>query len=300
MQKSCSRLLVTAVLLVALLMPGVQPAHAFGAGGIPPSTSTAIAYWTAATIGIATVGYLAWVNRPANQPVDWSPRGPGGWYVGLYSGISSVPTSDWHYKTPDHTYGVPTPYPTTALNVGFSNPSPVFGLKVGYYFHKLPWLGLEGDFFWSRPSTYSQTVRLTTPFPPNNVIPGNRARFPGQEINQTTLALHIMGRLGFIKDDEVPFGRIQPYIGIGPGITDLAGNADAAKNLGIDALAGMRYMIRKNLSVFAEFKINHQFAVELEHSKLKSLPSGPFVQQALASFDVTMETVAVGMCVHFW
>ena len=84
------------------------------------------------------------------------------------------------------------------------------------------------------------------------------------------------------------------------GITDLSGNADAAKNFGIDALAGMRYMIRKNLSVFAEFKINHQFAVELEHSKLKNLPSGPFAQQAVATFDFTMETFAVGMCVHFW
>ena len=300
MKKTLSRLLVTSVLVASLLMPGVRPAHAFGAGGIPPSTSTAIAYWTAATVGIATVGYLAWVNRPANQPVDWSPRGPGGWYVGLYSGVSFVPTSDWHFFAPDHTYNIPTPYPTTALNVGSSNPSPAFGVKAGYYFHSFPWFGLEGDFFWSRPSVYSQTVKLSTPFPPNNVIPGNRARFPGQEINQTTVALHLMGRLGFIKDDEVPFGRLQPYIGIGPGITDLAGNADAAKNFGIDALAGVRYMIRKNLSVFAEFKINHQFAVELEHSKLKNLPSGPFVQEAAATFDFTMETFAVGMCVHFW
>ena len=144
MKKSCSRLLVTAVLLVALLLPGVRQAHAFGAFGIPPSTSTAMAYWTAATIGGATLAYLAWVNRPANQPVDWSPRGPGGWYVGLYSGVSLVPTSDWHYKSPS--LPNPTPYATTALNVASSNPSPVFGAKVGYYFHKIPYLGLEGDF----------------------------------------------------------------------------------------------------------------------------------------------------------
>jgi len=299
MSKTCSRVLVVTVLVAALMMHGAKPAQAYGAFGIPPATSTAIAYWTAAVVGGAALAYLAWVNRPANQPVDWSPRGPGGWYVGLYSGVSFVPTTDWHYKVPDPTYGVPTPYPTTAQTIGFSS-SPVLGAKVGYYFHKLPYLGLEGDFFWSRPSTYSQTVRLTTPFPPTNVIPGNRARFPGQEINQTTLALHLMARLGFIKDDAAPFGRIQPYVGIGPGFTTLFGNADAAKNFGIDGLVGVRYMIRKNLSVFAEFKINHQFAVELEHSKLKSLPSGPYVQQALASFDFTMETFAVGVCCHFW
>jgi hypothetical protein len=300
MLKILGRLLVISVLVVALMMPGVQPAHALGAGGIPPSTSTAIAYWTAAVVGGAALTYLAWVNRPANQPVDWSPRGPGGWYAGFYSGVSIVPSTDWHYKSPDFTYGVPTPYPTTVQNVKFSNPSPVLGVKVGYYFHKFPYLGLEGDFFWSHPSTYSQTVKLTTPFPPKNAIPGGQARFPGQAINQTTIALHIMGRLGFIRDDEVPFGRLQPYAGIGPGLTDLFGNADAAKNFGIDGLIGLRYMIRKNLSVFAEFKINHQFAVELEHSKLKNAPSGPYVQQALASFDFTMETLALGMCVHFW
>jgi hypothetical protein len=84
-----------------------------------------------------------------------------------------------------------------------------------------------------------------------------------------------MERLCFIKDDEVLFGRLQPYVGIGPGITDLFDNADAAKNFGIDGPIGWRFMIRKNLSMFAEFKINHQFAVELEHSKLKNLPSGP-------------------------
>jgi hypothetical protein len=300
MRKTLSRFLAITIVVSVLLGSGLRQAHAFGAGGIPPSTSTAIAYWTAAVVGGAALAYLAWVNRPANQPVDWSVRGPGGWYAGLYTGVSFVPTSDWHYKYPDGTYNIPTPYPTTALNVGSSNPSPAFGVKVGYYFHSMPHLGLEGDFFWSQPSTYSQTVKLSTPFPPNNVIPGNRARFPGQEINQTTIALHLMGRLGFIKDDEVPFGRLQPYVGIGPGLTDLFGNADAAKNFGIDGLIGLRYMLRKNLSMFAEFKFNHQFAVELEHSKLKNLPSGPYVQQALASFDFTMETLAVGMCVHFW
>jgi hypothetical protein len=171
---------------------------------------------------------------------------------------------------------------------------------VGYYFHKLPHFGLEGDFFYSRPSIRTQTVTISPPFPPNNRIPGSRALFSGQTVNQWTLALHLMGRLGLIKDDEVPFGRFQPYAGIGPGFSVLYGELDSDKNLGIDALVGMRYMIRKNLSVFTEFKFNHQFGVELEHQKLKQLPSGAFEQRAKASFDLTMLTWAVGMCVHFW
>jgi hypothetical protein len=77
---------------------------------------------------------------------------------------------------------------------------------------------------------------------------------------------------------------------------------DAAKNFGVDGLIGVRYMLRKNLSIFTEFKFNHQFAVELEHQKLKQLSSAgsAYEQRALASFDFTMETFAVGLCVHFW
>jgi hypothetical protein len=167
---------------------------------------------------------------------------------------------------------------------------------------KLSNFGLEGDFFYSRPSLHEQTVTLTTPFPPNNKIPGNQALFPRQTLAQWTWAFPIMGRLGFLKDEEVPFGRLQPYVGTVPGFTVLFGDVDAAKNFGVDGLVGVRYMLRKNLSIFTEFKINHQFAVELEHQKLKQLPwQGPgFEQRALASFDFTMETLAVGVCVHFW
>jgi outer membrane protein W len=285
---------VITVLVLALMGFGLQrPAAAdFGA------TSTTIGVWSGIVLGVATLSYLAYVNRPANQPVDWSPRGPGGWYVGLYSGVSFVPSTDWHYKTPDRSYNAQTPYPTTAESIGF-NASPVVGLKVGYYFHKVPNFGLEGDFFYSRPSLHEQTVTLTTPFPPNNKVPGNQALFPRQTLAQWTWALHIMGRLGFLKDDEVPFGRLQPYVGIGPGFTVLFGDVDAAKNFGVDGMIGVRYMLRKNLSIFTEFKVNHQFAVELEHQKLKQL-NGGFEQRALASFDFTMETLAVGMCVHFW
>jgi hypothetical protein len=296
MAKNLSRLMVIIVLVVALTGLGLQ--HPARADNSFPSTSTAIATWTAATLGIAAFSYFAWLNRPGNQPVDWSPRGPGGWYVGLYSGVSFVPTTDWHYKSPDPQ--APTPYATTAQNIGF-NASPVVGLKVGYYFHSMPNLGLEGDFFYSRPSVRDQTVTLSTPFPPNNRIPGNQALFPNQAIAQWTYALHIMGRLGFIKDDEVPFGRLQPYVGLGPGFTVLFGEVDAAKNFGVDGLVGLRYMLRKDISIFTEFKFNRQFAVELEHQKLKQLPSqGGFEQRALASFDYTMLTWAVGLTVHFW
>jgi Outer membrane protein beta-barrel domain len=295
MKKTLGRFLTIIIVITVLLGSTLNKAYATPTG----AATTAIASWTGITLAVATAAYLAWVSRPANQPVDWGPRGPGGYYLGLYTGMSFIPTMDWNYQNPDIQFGAQTPYPTTARNIGLGS-SPVIGMKLGYYFYKLPYLGLEGDFFYSKPSAKDQTVKISPPFPPNNRIPGNQALFPGQDINQWTLAVHIMARYGFIKDDEVPFGRIQPYVGIGPGFTVLYGHDDSAKNFGIDGLVGLRYMLRKNLSVFTEFKINHQFAVELEHQKLKQLPPGFHEQRAMASFDFTMLTWAVGMCVHFW
>jgi outer membrane protein W len=292
MKKTLGRFLTIALMIAILLGPGLKPAHATASG----ATATAIASWTGITLAAATAAYLAWLYRPSNRPVDWSPKGPGGYYLGLYTGISFIPTMDWNYTNSERYFEMP--YSTTARNIGLGS-SPVVGMKLGYYFHKLPYLGLEGDFFYSKPSAHSQNVKLSPAFPPNNRIPGNQALFPGQDINQWTLAIHIMARYGFIKDDEVPFGRIQPYVGIGPGFTVIYALNDSAKNFGIDGLVGVRYMLRKNLSVFTEFKINHQFAVELEHQKLKSL-DGVHEQRGLASFDFTMLTWALGMCVHFW
>jgi hypothetical protein len=58
-------------------------------------------------------------------------------------------------------------------------------------------------------------------------------------------------RLGFAKDDEVPFGRIQPYVGVGPAIFLVRFNnftgSDVAPALMVDG--GVRYMFNKKFSI---------------------------------------------------
>jgi len=293
MKKPVTRLVIVCILVVAVMVNGLQPVEAASQG----ATATAIASWTGVALGIAAAGYLAWIMRPANRPVDWSVQGPGGFYVSPYTGGSFIPTMDWRYQ-PDSQ--APLPYAVTAKNIGLS-PSIVAGLKVGYFFHKFPYIGMEGEFNFSRNNAYQQTVSIRPPLPPDNRIAGDKARFPSQGIDIWTLALHIIARYGFIKDEEVPFGRLQPYVGIGPGFTVIYGEVDSAKNFGIDALVGLRFMLRRNLSIFTEFKVNHQFAVELEHQKLKQLSGvGPFEQRGFATFDFSMYQAIIGVSVHFW
>lgn len=291
MNRPIGRGIIIFALVILLLLPNPAPVRA----GKEGATATAIATWTGAIVAGSIAGYIMWRNRPNSpNPIDWSVRGPGGFYLGGFTGVSFVPLTDWRYS---YDAQAPLPYNVTAREVKWSS-SMVGGLKLGYFFHKFPYLGVEGEFNYSRNSIPQRNVRLNPPLPADNPIPGAWARLPRQSVSVMTLACHLVGRYGFFKDEEAPFGRLQPYVGIGPGFTVIYGEVDSAKNFGIDALAGLRFMLRKNLSVFAEYKFNHQFDVELEHQKLQSL-NGIFEQRGKATFDFTMHQFLIGICFHF-
>src|SRR4030065_1530762 len=87
------------------------------------------------------------------------------------------------------------------------------------------------------------------------------------------MALGMVGRYVFLADQEVAFGRLQPYVGIGPGLVVLYAEADSAKNFGLEGEAGLRYMFTKHLGGFLEYKFSKQWAVELESQQLTNLPA---------------------------
>lgn len=89
------------------------------------------------------------------------------------------------------------------------------------------------------------------------------------EGNALTVALMFAGRYGFVPDAEVPFGRLQPYLGLGPAlvitsqdpamIIDPEGvrmgpfHADPSRKtetaLGLEIEPGIRWMLTKNVSI---------------------------------------------------
>jgi opacity protein-like surface antigen len=117
----------------------------------------------------------------------------------------------------------------------------------------------------------------------------------GQTLLVWTMAFHFVGRYGFLPDREVPFGRLQPYVGLGPGLVMLYGEADSAKNFSLEVEAGLRYMFTKHLGGFLEYKFSKQWSVELESQQLAPAP----VTASKAVFDFDRHQVVVGLAYHF-
>jgi opacity protein-like surface antigen len=103
-------------------------------------------------------------------------------------------------------------------------------------------------------------------------------------------------RYGFLKDQEVPFGRLQPFVSVGPGFVVIYGQADSAKNFSLEASTGVRYMFLKNVSAYLEYQFSYQWEVELE-SQTVFTTGGP--KGGMATFDYETHRVVAGVAYHF-
>jgi opacity protein-like surface antigen len=275
---------------ISLAVAAPRPAKAINA-----ADAGAAAAWT--TVGVTSFlafSYLAWKNRPGNQDrVDWSPKGPGGFYFGGYMGASIAHSDDWKFDNLEFPAG------NNTGQIAFStikfSPSVVGGLKLGYYSHTLPWLGVEVESSFNRQDIRQAAGTLSRPL---GDPASDRADVAAARLYIWTMAFHFLGRYGFLPDKEVPFGRLQPYVGIGPGFVLMFSWRDAAKNFSLDAQAGVRYMLLRNLSMFAEYKFSHQWEVELQDQVLISQGLGR-TGKGTATFDFTNHKFVVGVTYHF-
>ena len=166
------------------------------------------------------------------------------------------------------------------------------GVKLGYFFHSIPYLGLEAES--SVNNSYVNRRSLSTSRP---ILGYSQAAVPNDFWINWTTALHIVGRYGFLPDQEVPFGRLQPYVGIGPAIIVLYEEVDSAKNFGIDVMAGVRYMFTKHIGAFVEYKYNHHWAAEIEAHPFY-LPNGA-EGRGTATLDFDCHKVVAGVAYHW-
>ncbi|HEV8328189.1 MAG TPA: outer membrane beta-barrel protein [Nitrospiraceae bacterium] len=146
----------------------------------------------------------------------------------------------------------------------------MLGGKIGHYFSKARWFGLEAEIFYSTPHIKQQDITLRSDPPatftpsgggPSTVLPSELTSpgFQGAHFSVLTIApFNLMLRY--------PGNRLQPYIGVGPGIfiarisdpsITQGENSQSSTKLGLNTFIGARYYLTRRVSAFAEGKYNY-------------------------------------------
>jgi opacity protein-like surface antigen len=274
--------LVIVLLTIGFLLPASRPALAL-------NTDLAIGCTILGLLATPVIGYGVWRSLPQNRGQEGYLNGE--WYAGGFLGAAFTPNQNLRY--PDGfslnpgNGPVTRQGPATLFSNQFAN-SLVGGVKLGYFTHTIPYLGLEVESMIN--NSYVKRRNLSTSRP---IQGATQVTVPNDFWYNWTTALHIVGRYGFLQDKEVPFGRLQPYVGIGPAFIVLYEEVDSAKNFGIDTMAGLRYMITKHIATFVEYKFNYQWDVEIESHPFY-LPSGA-VGRGTTHFDFACHKIVFGM-----
>ena len=192
--------------------------------------------------------------------VAWS-----GIWVGVQGGLTYIPSTDIDVK-------VEVRLGDTYKNVKFDT-NFMGGLILGYDFNNEGFLGrawwpscmkyfsLALDATYETISFKAQNVMVATQG--NNNIPPRLEPgiSPSGNISTFTLTPMIIGKYGFIRSEEIPFGRLQPYLGVGAGIMitnpSIDGLETSQKNktdISVLFEGGLRYMLLQNLSLDAAFR----------------------------------------------
>jgi opacity protein-like surface antigen len=139
----------------------------------------------------------------------------------------------------------------------------MYGLKFGYYFDSIKWLGFEAELFNSNPHIKQQTATAT------NATGSVTGTVPGTSLRVLNLApINIVVRY--------QMGRLEPYAGVGMGIfmvnlkDGATGLTTSNSKIGLNTQVGLRYFVVENVSVFGEWKYNR---VGLDFHSFTAVPA---------------------------
>jgi opacity protein-like surface antigen len=166
---------------------------------------------------------------------------------------------------------------------GHAQPAVLGGLKIGTWFVKegflgynypdwMKYLGFYLDFCYHRLDLKNQGFNVNS-YNAAGVFGGQSNMEFKSEGTAATLAFMFAARYGFLPDSEVPFGRLQPYVAVGPAIlfstqnptinemnangtiaSVTEGGSRGSTDIALAVDAGVRYMCLKNVSLDASFK----------------------------------------------
>jgi len=123
------------------------------------------------------------------------------------------------------------------------------GMKLGHFFSRARWFGLETEVFYTTPNIKGQNVTLSAPGGPSvsGQVSGEHNRI------LTWAPMNLVFRYHRT--------RLQPYVAVGPGIffanrKDADGGIQSGTTIGLNSQLGVRYYITRSWTVFGEGKYN--------------------------------------------
>jgi opacity protein-like surface antigen len=128
--------------------------------------------------------------------------------------------------------------------------------------------------------------------------------------NLVTWAFMFAGRYGFFPDSQLPFGRLESYLAVGPAIffsdqkpditvTPAASHSPASKsstNIGLAVETGARYFFNKSISVQLSFKYRY-FKPSYDFSG--NLPGTTVTYNVNSKPDFNLFSGQLGVAYHF-
>jgi opacity protein-like surface antigen len=188
------------------------------------------------------------------------------WFLDVYGGQSS--TQDASVTAEVTSYGLfsPTRTKSHTEKVDFDS-SFTMGSRLGYWFEKLPWLGLSLDLSYFKAE-------------------GGKAQF-----DVVPISLLLMLRWPLFKNENFPKGKLQPYAAVGPGyfFTDSRVNfrpalqdsvSGSSDEIGFDVRAGLSWQFHKHWAIFGEYRYTD---VKIDFTQEDFLP-------LFSGTDVSMKT----------
>ncbi len=143
------------------------------------------------------------------------------------------------------------------------------GVKIGHYFNTLRFLGVELDYLHSNPHL------------------AQKGPLAGEYFRVDAYTLNLLLRY--------PGEMFQPYLGFGPSLMYATANdstftreSQRDRKIGINAELGTRYMFRKNVALFGEWRLQHARFHYPETTSFNSYQAAYTAQSLLfgISFDI--------------
>ncbi len=190
--------------------------------------------------------------------------------------------------------------------------SPLVGAKVGYFLTR-PVLGghfgAELEVHYTQPNASRQTVTFSGTF--MGVPSTFETSIQHVDFEIYAILLSALYRFPLVVRPEFPYGRLQPYVGVGGGAfiatmrtrtTPLDVNRyihDTDVAPGLQVLGGVKLFLMRNLAVFAEYRFAQTSEFTFDFKERGTVSGFPVTETARDRADLTQHQAAFGIAVHW-